>query len=139
MISCTVSGNLVSDVSVAFEGNDTYGKTFKVRMASNRRIYKDGQYVDEVTWVSGLMSEKRLGKTLPYLVKGKSVICTSSTCGVSSYIDKSGQAKAALELGYIDRIEFAGSGSGKVEAKAKSQSTQKTMEAKSPEELEFPL
>lgn len=140
MISCTVSGNLTSDVAVAFESkNAQFGKTYKVRLASNKSVYKDGQYVDEVTYVSGLMSEKRLGKALPFLTKGKGVVCASSSCSVSSYMDKAGQPKASLELGYIDRIEFTGGKKSEGVTQNTKTSNQQNMEAKAPQDLEFPL
>ena len=145
MISCTVSGNLTADVDVAFESkNQNFGKTYKIRMATNRSVFKNGQYEDETTWVSGLMSEKKVGKALQYLKKGKGVVCVSSQCSVSSYIDKSGQAKASLELGYIDRLELTGGGKSSGENKNQTSNVQyatpqAAMQANAPDGLDMPL
>ena len=145
MIACTVSGNLTADAQVAFENkNSAFGKTYKIRLASNKTTYKNGAYTDETTWVSGLMSDKKIGKALEYLKKGKGVICTSSQASVSSYIDKSGQAQSSLELGYIDRLELTGGGKGsekKQEFASQKQyaNPQEAMKANTPDGLDLPL
>lgn len=108
MIACTVSGNLTTDAEVAFESKSGMGKVYKLRLASNRSIYKNEQFEDRVTWISGLITEKKLGNRLKFLKKGKGVIAVSSQAEVTKYLSRSGQPEASLELNYLDRIELIG-------------------------------
>ena len=112
MIACTVSGNLTTDAEVAFESKSGMGKVYKLRLASNRTIYKDGQYEDRVTWVSALITEKKLGKRLDFLKKGKGLMLVSSQAEVTKYLSRAGQPEASLELNYVDRLELTGGGGG---------------------------
>lgn len=136
MFTSIVSGNLTSDVEVAFS-NEKVGKTYKIRMATNRVVYRNGQYEKETVWVSGLISEKKVGKILQYLKKGKNIICVSTQSGISAYTDKTGQAKASLEMGYVDKLELGGLAVKKEETEPEA--LKSGVSAQAPEELEFPL
>lgn len=109
MIQITISGNLAADPRLAFKSKFAGGgDTYQIRLGTTQNVHKSGQTEQVTVWAGGLINSNKITNMLPYLRKGKAVICVSSRCRINKYVDKNGDHQASLDLGYIDYLELSG-------------------------------
>lgn len=109
MIQVTISGNLAAEPRLAFKSKFAGGgDTYQIRLGTTQNVHKGGQTEQVTVWAGGLINSTKIVNMLPYLKKGKAVVCCSTRCRINKYVDKNGDHQASLDLGYIDYIELGG-------------------------------
>ena len=99
----TISGNIGRDPEQKSTQNGGFVLRFSVAVTESRRG-QDGQYTDNVNWVSCVMFGKRAESIAQYLHKGMKV-CVQGKIRETKWQTKDGQNRSTLEV-IIDEIMF---------------------------------
>lgn len=98
--------------------NNASGSYYKVRIAVNRMVKKNGQAEKETLWCSGLVHEGKISYQLDSLKKGAQVTFMANKGWVQQWTDKNGGQHADVDLGFLALIETTFEGEKKTEGQA---------------------
>ena len=95
--------------------NNASGSYYKVRIAVNRMVKKNGQSEKETLWCSGLIHEGKIAYQLDSLKKGSQVTFMANKGWVQQWTDKNGGQHADVDLGFLALLESNFEGEKKTE------------------------
>lgn len=99
----TISGNIGRDPEQKSTQGGSFVLRFSVAVTDSRRG-QDGQYTDNVSWVSCVMFGKRAESIAQYLHKG-SKVCVQGKIRETKWQTRDGQNRSTLEV-IVDEISF---------------------------------
>lgn len=103
MIAGVVTGNVGNDPELRYLADGT--AVLSISVASNERVKKDGEYVNQATWVRCTLFGKRAESLAKVVNKGSSVAARGSLA-MREY-EKDGVKRQTLEM-RADDVEFTG-------------------------------